>query len=96
MIERKCLSCGTWNKEEKFCTTCSAPLAPEEIDKVEDAKREQIRLSQPKPQLDVLLDKAKNSKYLLVRGLFYVMYSVAFVVFAISAFLAYLVAWTPA
>lgn len=95
MIERKCLKCSTWNNDEKFCKNCGAALAPEEIIREEDEKRAALEAAKPIPKLDQLLDKAKNSKYLLVRILFYALYSVALVVFAIASFVAYLVAWSP-
>jgi hypothetical protein len=95
MIERKCLKCQTWNQDERFCKNCGAALAPDEIIKEEDEKRALLE-SQKKPdKLDVLLNKAKHSKYLPVRILYYLLYSVAMVVFAIASFTAYLVAWSP-
>ena len=96
MIERKCLKCSTWNNDEKFCKSCGAALAPEEIIKEEDQRRAELEAARPKPALDRLLDRAKNSRFIVVRGLFYVLYSVAVVVFAIASFFAYLVAWSPA
>lgn len=96
MIERKCLKCQTWNQDERFCKNCGAALAPDEIIKEEDAKREALIAEQPKSKLDILLDRAKHSKYLLVRILFYFFYSIGVIVFAISSFVAYFVAWTPA
>lgn len=93
MIERKCLKCNTWNGDEKFCTNCGAALAPEEIIKEEENKKLVLELEKPKDKLDILIEKAKGSKYLLVRWAFYSLYSVAFIVTAIGSFLAYLVAW---
>lgn len=95
MVERKCLSCGTWNKSEDFCSNCGAAISPKELEKIEDAKREALRKNQPKDKLDILLDKAKHSKYWFVRATFYILYSVAFIVFAIGSFVTYLVAWSP-
>ena len=93
MIERKCLKCNTWNGEEKFCTACGAALAPEEIIKEEEEKKISAELAKPKDRLDILIEKAKGSKYLLVRLGFYSLYSVAFIVTAIGSFFAYLIAW---
>lgn len=95
MIERKCLKCITWNHDEKFCKSCGAPLAPEEIIKVEDAIREEKEKLKPKSKLDLLLERGKNSKYLPVRIAYYFFYSVGFIVFAIASFFVYLVAWSP-
>lgn len=95
MIERKCLKCSTWNHDERFCKNCGAPLAPEEITRIEDEKYAALQAQKPKPKLDILLDKAKNSKFIVVRILFYTLYSVGVIVFAISSFAAYLIAWSP-
>jgi hypothetical protein len=95
MIERKCLKCSTWNNDEKFCKSCGAALAPEEISRQEDERWAEEQAKRPRPKLDILLDKAKHSRYLIVRILFYAVYSVAVVVFAVASFFAYLVAWSP-
>lgn len=70
-------------------------MAPEEIVKEEDEKRAALKAQKPPSKLDILLDKAKHSKYIPVRIIFYALYSVAVVVFAIASFVAYLVAWSP-
>ena len=93
MIERKCLKCGTWNEAEKFCKSCGAALAPEEIIKEEEAKKKVEAESIPKDKLDILIEHARGSKYMLVRWIFYSIYTVAFIVTAIGSFFAYLVAW---
>lgn len=95
MIERKCLKCKTWNKDEKFCTNCGAALAPEEIIREEDEKKSALEALKKPDRLDILLHKAKHSRYLLVRILFYALYSVGVIVFAVASFVAYLVAWSP-
>lgn len=93
MIERKCLSCGTWNKAEDFCTSCGAAISPKELEKIEEAKREEIRRNTPQDKLDEILEKAKNSKYWFVRFGFYILYSVALVIFGIGSFITFIVAW---
>jgi len=94
MIERKCLKCSTWNGEEDFCVNCGEPLSPKEIQKKEDALKKIELENKPKDKLDILMERAKNSKYLVVRWMFYSAYSVGVMVAAIGSFLAYLVAWT--
>lgn len=95
MIERKCTKCQTWNQEEKFCKNCGTALAPDEIEKIEEAKRQEWRDKQPRPKLDILLEKAKNHKNPVVRILFYILYSAGIIIFAIGSFITYLVAWSP-
>jgi len=96
MIERKCLKCGTWNEEEKFCKSCGAAIAPDAIIKEEEEAKQIEKASKPKDKLDILFERAKGSKYLFVRVMFYSAYSVGIVVSAIGSFLAYLIVWTAA
>lgn len=93
MIERKCLKCGTWNGEEKFCKSCGAALAPEEIIKEEEAAKKVEAELIPKDRLDILIERARGSKYMLVRWMFYSIYTVTLIVTAIGSFFAYLVVW---
>lgn len=94
-IERKCPKCGVWNKNEDHCTNCGNLISPVLLEKEEQIRKEELRRGLPKDKLDVLFDRAKNSKYFLVRAFFYVLYSFAFVVFIIASFFVYLVAWSP-
>ena len=61
MIERKCLNCGTWNGAQHFCTNCRAAIAPEEIQKAEQAALAKELLLQKPDKLDILFEKAKHS-----------------------------------
>ena len=96
MLERRCTKCNTWNGEEPFCKNCGNALSAAEISKIEDAQREEWQASQQKSKLDILYDKARYAKSPIVRALFWFIFSIAFVVFAISSFVAWMVAWTPA
>ncbi|MCH2233862.1 MAG: hypothetical protein MK078_06370 [Crocinitomicaceae bacterium] len=96
MVERKCLSCGTWNNDERFCKNCGAPLHPEEVQAADFKQREkeERELEEAgKDKLDRLLEKAKSSKYWVVRAGYRVMYSVSMVLVALGGFFAWLVAW---
>lgn len=91
MIERKCLQCGTWNKDEDECLNCGNALSPKAI----EAEKEAIRKAQDpeKPSLlDVYLEKAKKSKYWAVRVGYRILYSIAVFVGLLGA----LVAWMAA
>lgn len=97
MIERKCLKCNTWNKDEDFCVNCGEPLSPKEIEKAEAIARKEKAAKEYKPdKLDIIQEKAKNSKYLLVRVAYKIGYSIGLVVMAIGSFFAWLVAWAAA
>ena len=96
MVERKCLACGTWNNDERFCKSCGAAIHPEEIQKEDFKKRDEEQLAieeARKDKLDRMLDKAKTSKFWVVRAGYRVMYSVSMVLVALGGFFAWLVAW---
>jgi len=92
MIERKCPNCSEWNKEEDHCVKCGEALSPDAV----MAKREQKRIDEeaakPPSKVDLFLERAKNSKYMMVRWGYYLMYSVFMVIGAFGAFMAWLVA----
>jgi len=93
MIERKCLKCGNWNGAEKFCKICGAALAPDEIIKEEQELKRNESANVAPDKLDLLIQRARGSKYFIVRMLFYSVYSVALIVTAIASFFAYLIVW---
>ena len=97
MIERKCLKCGTWNKGEDFCRNCNSPLSPKEIEK-EKQKLHQERIAREyRPdRLEILREKARTSKYLIVRIGYYIAQSVLFVLMLLGSFFAWLIAWASA
>src|SRR5690606_5533800 len=95
MIERKCPKCSTWNGDETHCKSCGTVISPEILQKIEDDEKAKKLAEQKPDKLDVLLSRAKNHRLLPVRILYYMIYSVAVVVFAIASFFAYLVAWSP-
>ena len=92
MIERKCLHCGTWNKDEQFCNNCNEALSPEEIEKVEMKKKRIEAANKPKDKFDLFAERLKTHKYLFMRILYQVGYSIAVVFGAIGAFFAWMVA----
>ena len=96
MVERKCLECGTWNNDERFCKNCGKALHPEEVQAEDFRKRdrEAKELEEArKDKLDRLLDRAKNSDKWIVRAAFYTVYSTWVIIFAVGGFFTYLIAW---
>ena len=92
MIERKCLNCGTWNKDEDFCINCGSPISPEEIDRVETKKKIEEEKNKPLDGWDLLMEKMKNHRSGFVRVMYKVMYSIGMVFAAIGGFFAWLIA----
>ncbi len=91
-VERKCPKCGTWNQENDNCVSCGELLSPQKIEEEREAVREKIRQSTPPPALDVFLAKWKNSRFWLLRVLYKIIRTIAFIFLGIASFFAYLAA----
>lgn len=92
-IQRKCRHCGTWNKDEEYCTNCGNLLNPEKIRRKENAEKEKKRLLLRKPnQLDTWLENFSNSKNPLVKVLYHILNTVWIIFAAIGGFIIYIVA----
>lgn len=90
MVEIKCRSCNTWNKDVDYCVNCNAVISMEEEAKIEaEIEAEKIR-NIPKSKFDVFVEKWKNHPNILLKAVFYVFYSVYFIFTGIGAVLAWL------
>jgi len=90
MLQIKCKSCQTWNTDVDYCTTCNTVISMEEEARLEDEiYAEKIR-NKPKSKLDIFIEKYKNHPNIIVKGIFYIFYSVYFIVMSIGAFMAWL------
>ena len=92
MVERKCLHCGTWNNNERYCKSCGAPVHPDEIAQLEYKKRQEEIANAPKDKFDLFAERLKEHQNPLVRFLYKVGYSISIVFGAIGAFFAWMVA----
>jgi uncharacterized membrane protein YvbJ len=95
MKEIKCPTCNTWNTDVEFCRNCGQPLTAKqlniqyrkEIDE-EDSKR-------PPSKIELYMAKQMKSENLLIRGVFYFLYSVWVVYMAVVGFFVYMIIGTP-
>ena len=90
--ERKCPSCSTWNKEEDYCTNCGTLISPIIIEQKREEMREERRKSIPPTKFDIFIDRWENSRYLLLRILYKVVYTITIGFLAIASFFAWLAA----
>ncbi len=91
-VERKCLQCGTWNKDNDYCSKCEAPISPILIETIREEKREEIRKNTPPSKVDKFIDGWKNSRFWLLRILYKVLYTIGVIFFSIAGFFAWLAA----
>lgn len=91
-VQRKCSTCSTWNNEEDNCISCGRLLNPRLIEEAREKEREQRRNSVPETGLDRFIENWKNSRFLILRILYNVLYTVGFIFVAIASFFAWLAA----
>ena len=91
-IQRKCSKCLTWNNDESNCKNCNELIDPVLIEVEREKVREVVRNSVPPTKLDVFIDRWKNSKYLVLRILYKILYSIAVIFVSIATFFAWLAA----
>jgi len=91
-IERKCTACGTWNSDNDYCSKCGTVLSPVLIEEERERKREELRENLPPSKLELFIVRWKNSRLILLRWIYYVLYTIGFIFFAFGAFVAWLAA----
>lgn len=93
--ERKCLTCGTWNTDNDYCINCSEILSPgiieENREKVREEERQRKEEIERNSRLSIFFDRWKNFPFFPIRWLYYIVYTIWFIVMAIASFFAYIV-----
>lgn len=89
-VERKCKNCGVWNQENDYCTACNSLISPMIIEEQREALREKVREDKPPTKLDIWMDQWKNSRFLLVRVFYKIVYTISVIFFAIASFFAWM------
>jgi uncharacterized membrane protein YvbJ len=92
MIERKCLYCGTWNNNEKYCKNCNQAIHPDEINRLKEKEKRIAEKNKPKSKFEIFVEACKNHRFLLVRILYKIGYSIGVVFAAIGGLFAWLIA----
>ena len=92
--ERKCSSCGEWNSED-ICSYCGQDLNPKRvrIKKIREVKNK--KEAEEPPKLELFLSRWKKTKNPVLKGFYWLGYSVWFLYMAILSAIAFLVAWGP-
>ena len=89
-VERKCPDCNHWNRENDYCSVCGTVLSPAIIEDKREEEREERRKKEPKTPLDLFLENWENSRFLLIRISFKIVYTIWAIVMGIAFFFAYL------
>lgn len=91
-VERKCPNCSKWNLDVDNCISCGTLISPIKIEEERERIREEIRQNVPPNNLDIFIDKWKNSRFFLLRWLYKIVYTISVVFFAIASFFAWMAA----
>ncbi|MES2628504.1 MAG: hypothetical protein V4616_05995 [Bacteroidota bacterium] len=92
---RKCPNCGTWNTDTDHCESCDHLLNYQVKLVQEQEQREQDWREREKDKMDLYLARFRNSRYWPVKVVYYILYSVWFLLFTIVSFLAFVVLSHP-
>ncbi|MGV6861752.1 MAG: hypothetical protein ACWA41_08255 [Putridiphycobacter sp.] len=96
MLQIKCRKCKTWNDGGDYCVNCGAVISMKEEERLSIKKKKEEALNQPKDKFTLFIEKYKNHPNILIKGIFYIFYSVYMVFAAIGAFLAWITVMSQA
>ena len=91
-VQRKCSECHTWNSDVDYCVNCGTLVSSVLIEKHREVKRQHLRDIRAPGSLELFIQKWKGSDYLVLRVLYKIVYTIAFMFFAVASFFAYLAA----
>lgn len=90
-LKRKCQQCDTWNDgAADYCIHCGNVLSPALIEAERERQREERRRNEPKTPLDLFLESWEKSRFLLLRILYKIVYTITAIVMGIAFFFAYI------
>lgn len=90
--ECKCPKCETWNKDLDYCSNCGHLISSKIIEENREVAREERRNSIPATKLEIFIKNWKESKYFLLRLIYKILYTIAFIFITIASLFAYLAA----
>ena len=90
------MHCGTWNKDEDFCTNCNQAISHKEIVKIEQEQKRIEEANKPKDKFDLFAERLKTHDNVFYRILYKIGYSITLFFGVIGGFLAWVVAMVNA
>lgn len=91
-IERKCPNCGIWNQDNDYCSSCGTLISPIIIEEEREKEREERRKNAPLSKTDIFINNWKNSRFLLLRWLYKILYTISVIFIGIASFFAWMAA----
>ena len=95
MKEQKCSQCGHWNKNAEFCVSCEHPLTSEGLNKAYQKKIIKEDKEKKESKFFIFLEKMRTSKNILVKGTYYVLFSIWSIYMFFVSIIVFIAATTP-
>lgn len=95
MVQRKCSKCGHWNGDVDYCTACDNLISLTKQIEIEHEQKVTTRINKTPDKLDEFIEAFKNSRFLVFRVVYKVIYSIWLAFIAILSFFLYALAWGP-
>jgi len=96
-VEIKCLNCGVWNVGYTHCKSCHLPITREQKQEESKLTNQNNSINKDrKDQFEKSLEKFKNSRFLMVRVCYQLIYSTVWLFWVISSVFSMVVAFLSA
>ena len=94
-MARRCKKCNTWNEDVDYCKNCGEVISLELQEKLDWEVKKNIIENKAPDQLDVFFEGFKNSRFFLIRAVYFVLHSVWVMLISILTFFMYFIAVGP-
>lgn len=95
MKEQKCSKCGKWNQNEIVCINCGFPLTAKGLNEAYKAKIIKEDNEKKESKFFLFLEKMKTSKNIIVKGTYYLLFSIWSIYMFFVSIVVFIAATTP-
>lgn len=95
LVSKLCKKCNNWSTNQDFCPYCGNLLNHQTIRNLEIKKKEELAANREKDAIDLFIFRMRNSRFIVVKGIFYFFYSIWFIFAAIVSFFVAIIAAGP-
>jgi hypothetical protein len=92
---KKCPKCDIWNEDLSHCSNCNELLDYWKIRELEVTKKEKTFKDRPLSDSELFFKNMKYSRFLMVKAVYYIFYSIWAAVMAIVSFFLMMIAYGP-
>lgn len=95
MHQRKCSNCGHWNDAVDYCVECNHLISLTKQIEIEQEAKAEAKANETPDKFDIFLHAFENSRFLPIRLVYKLLYSIWLGFIAILSFFLYALAWGP-